>query len=132
MFNFLKTLSTAILISSTFTWISDTNTFTNKIEGILRSIIISKDFLNILDDESKINTIKNLIKPTGNDNEMNKNIEEYYQVYVEKMLSVSQVNVRSNYDVDARIFFDKEKKLIACDRTIKYKLYPSYNGFEDS
>lgn len=124
-----KNVSIAIIIAAIFTWASESRAFINNVKTLLKNIIISRDFLSNLDTKNKMETLGLIIKPTGYEKEIYSNIEGYYDYYIRRTMDIINKNVRSDYSVNSRIYFDKKKGVLACEEVISYRLYPNSTGF---
>lgn len=125
-----KTIGVSVLIASVFTWASESYEFIDKIQQLLKSVVVKRDFLSNLDSESKMDALKSIIKPSSFEKKIYANIEDYYDFYIRQTMEIANKNVRSDYSINARIYFDQVKNIIACDQTINYRLYPNSNGYE--
>lgn len=125
IFDFSRTVGVTLLVASIFSWATDTESFMSKIQTKLIDIVINREFLTSLDHDSKINTLSAILKPSNDKSK----IGDYCQYYIEKTLGISKENVRTNYKVDARIYFDKSKNRVACEKFVSYTLYPSESGY---
>lgn len=129
--DFFKTIGISIIVASIFSWASETYSFVEKIQELLKSVVIRRDFLSNLDADSKANTLKAIIKPNSFEKTIYTNIEDYYNYYIKRTLEIKAKNIRSDYNMDARIFYDEAINKICCERTTSYKIYPAENGFDN-
>jgi hypothetical protein len=127
---FFKTIGISIIVASVFTWASDSYAFVDKIQELLKSVVVKRDFLSNLDADSKMDAIRSLIKPSSFERKVYTNIDDYYDFYIKKTMRMSEKNVRSDYNVNSRIYFDTEKNLVVCEKIVNYRLYPTMKGFE--
>jgi hypothetical protein len=123
--DFFRTVGVTLLVASIFSWATDTENFMNEIQSKLIDIVINRKFLTSLDHDSKINTLGAILKPINDKSK----IGDYCQYYIEKTLGISKENVRTNYKVDARIYFDKLRNRVACEKYVTYTLYPTESGY---
>lgn len=82
-----------------------------------------------MNEDSKKEVLKNILKPTDEEIKKYSNIEDYYNYYANETLSVSSKNVRSNYNINIKANLDKDNKKLFVEGTYSYRLYPSNNGF---
>jgi len=87
-------------------------------------------FLSDLPIEKK-EALHNLLKPTEKEIEKYSNIEYFYNSYIEEVLNVSQKNVRSNYNINIRVKYDRDKNKVFSEGLYSYRLYPSDSGYTD-
>jgi len=125
-----KTIGISIVVASVFSWASESSEFIDKIQKLLKTIVVKRDFLSNLDSESKMDALKLIIQPTISEKKIYANIEDYYDFYIKQTMEIVNKNVRSDYYINARIFFDSDKQALACEQTINYRLYPHSKGFE--
>lgn len=121
----------SVLIASIFSFASGTTEFINKIRELLEDIVLHRNFLGNIDPDRKKDAIKTLIQPSSAEKNKYPNIINYYDHFINTILKVSTKNVRSNYQVNSRAFFDSEKKKIAVEGTYSYRLYPAMDGYND-
>ena len=129
--NLLSSLGMAIVISAIFSFASGTSEFMEKIRGLLEDIVVSKKFLTNIAPKGKKEALKALIQPSSNDMNKYPNIGDYYGFFIDKTLEIEKKNVRSNYQVSTRAYFDESKNKIAIDGVYRYRLFPCANGFND-
>lgn len=121
----------AIIISAIFSFASGTSAFIDQIRGLLESIVIKRNFLNNIDSASKKDVLKTLIQPSIAETNNYPNIGNFYGFFIDKALDINKKNVRSNYTVMSRAYFDKTKNKIAIEGKYSYRLYPSVDGYGD-
>ena len=124
-------IGVAIIISAIFSFASGTSAFIDKIRGLLESIVIRRNFLNNIDSASKKEVLKTLIQPSIAETNNYPNIGNFYGFFIDKALDINKKNVRSNYTIMSRAYFDKEKNKIAIEGKYSYRLYPSVDGYGD-
>lgn len=125
------TLGISIIVGTFFSWASTTSEFMDKIQRLLKSVVIDKDFLAGLDTQSKKNVLCSIIKPTPYEKEIYTNIDEYYNHYIQKTLDLSIKNIRTDYNIFSIIQLDQVNNVIKCRKRISYTLYPTKLGFEN-
>lgn len=121
----------AIIVSAIFSYASGTSQFMDQIKSLLETIVIKRNFLNNIDPNSKKDVLKTLLQPSTAESNNYPNIGNYYGHFIEKALDIRKKNVRSNYMVNALVFFDEEHRKIAIDSRYSYRLYPSIDGYGD-
>lgn len=126
----LKTIGIAILISSIFTWIAGTSSFITKIQRLLETIVVKRNFLSNIDSDGKREALKSLIQPTVSEKNKYPNIGDYYGHFINKTLSIGTRSVRSNYQVSSRCYLDSSNQRIVSESIYSYRLYPSESGFQ--
>jgi len=127
----LESVGIAILVASIFTYASGTSEFVNKIKSLLQDIVVSRNFLGNIDSESKRDALSALIKPSIEEKRIYSNIEDYLNTYIIQTMDVTNKCVRSNYNVHARAYLNKEHNTICVDSNISYRLYPTKDGYSD-
>lgn len=126
----IKTLSIAVFVAGIFSWISSSQKFIDRIVEILKQILIDKKFLAGLDEKKKKEAMKLLFR-SGESLELVPNIDEYYDFYIDHIIKVANENVRTNYYVDTKVRYDKEKGRVVCEKYHRYRMYRNENGFYD-
>lgn len=129
--NLIQSVGVAVLIASIFSFASGTSEFVEKIRKLLEDIVVRRNFLGNIDPEGKKEALKALIQPTAAEKNKYPNIGDYYGYFISKTLEIGSRCVRSNYQINSRAYFDKEKKKIAVEGLYSYRLYPSNDGFND-
>lgn len=127
---FLKTIGISIMIAAVFSYAANSSKFIGKFQKLLRDIVIDRNFLGNVDEKSKRNALNSLIKPSSSQKTIYSNIEDYYNVYINKTLDISKKNVRSDYTVNLNVYKDSDKSRLCADYLISYRLYPTDNGYE--
>jgi hypothetical protein len=127
----VESIGLAIVVASIFTYVSGTSEFIEKIRALLQDIVVSRNFLSNIDPESKREALSSLIKPTSEERKIYSNIEDYLNTYISQTMGVTGKCVRSNYTVNARAYYDKDKSKVCVDSRISYRLYPTKDGYSD-
>jgi hypothetical protein len=127
----IESIGIAILVASIFTYASGTSEFVNKIKSLLQDIVVSRNFLGNIDSESKRDALSALIKPSSEEKRVYSNIEDYLNTYISQTMDITNKCVRSNYNVHARAYINKEHKVVCVDSSISYRLYPTKDGYSD-
>ncbi len=127
--NLSQSIGVSILVASIFSFAATSADFTNRIRTFLEDIIIKRNFLSNIEPEGKKEALKSLIKPS--DKELNNlpNINDYYDHFINNILSISTKNVRSNYSIYTTVFIDNDDNKIKAKGVYSYRLYPSANGY---
>lgn len=125
----LETLGAATFVAALFNFTLETTDFLEKIKDLLENIVIKKNFLSNINEESKKEVLKNILQPSEAEIKKYSNIEDYYNYYANETLSVASKNVRSNYNINITAKIDKTAKKIVTEGTYSYRLYPSNTGF---
>jgi len=127
----LNNIGIAILIASIFTFASGTSKFVEKITGMLKDIVIDRNFLGNIDSESKRNALSALIKPSDSEKQVYADIGRYYDMYTNHTMNISTKSVRSDYSVYAIASIDSDLNKVKCELFITYRLHPSVDGYKD-
>lgn len=125
----IQSIGISILVASIFSFAATSADFTNRIKHFLEDIIIRRNFLSNIEPEGKKEALKSLIKPS--DKELNNlpNINDYYDHFINNILSVNRKNVISNYSIHTKVFIDTKDNKIKAKGIYSYRLYPSSNGY---
>lgn len=124
----IQSLGLSLFIATLFSFIAGTSSFMEIIKKFLEDIILKRNFLSNIDQESKKEAIKTLIQPSISEKNNYPNIGDYYGFFIDKTLSIKERNVRSNYQVLNKVYFDKG---IVCEGIYRYRLYPNESGYSD-
>jgi ABC-type multidrug transport system fused ATPase/permease subunit len=124
----IEAVGIAIVVASIFSFASGTSKFMGMIRGLLEEIVVSREFLGNISEERKREVLGFFLKATSKEKEVYKNIDDYYNVYINETLGVSKKCVRSNYNVVTKVYFDTEQNKVAADQRIVYRLYPTADG----
>ena len=127
----IRTLSIAIFVAGIFSWISSSQRFLDRIVAILKEILIDKKFLASLDEKKKKEAMKLLFR-SDELVELVPNIDEYYDFYIDHIKKVADENVRTNYLVETKVRYDKEKGRVVCEKLHRYRMYRNEKGFYDN
>jgi hypothetical protein len=129
--NFINAVGIAILVASVFTFAMGTDEFTKKISHLLENIVLSRKFLENIGPESKREALKALIRPSEQEQLNYSNLDDYYEMYIKKTLSIRDKCVRSNYQVCCKVWYDNKSDRIMVEDTATYRMYPTKRGFSD-
>ena len=129
--NLLASIGIAIVVASIFTFASGTSEFVTKIRNLLQDIVVGRNFLGNIDAEGKREALNSLIKPSSEEKRIYSNIEDYLNTYINQTMDVTNKCVRSNYNVNARAYYNKQKKMVFVDSKISYRVYPTKDGYSD-
>lgn len=125
----IEAIGIAIVVAAFFTFASGTSEFLGRISGLLRDIVIGKDFLTNLDPESKKNVLSSIIKPSYQEKKIYSNIEDYFNRYINKTMEVTKTSVRSNNNLTHRAYICSNKKTVTVETDCHYRLYPGIDGY---
>ena len=124
----IRTISIAVLVAGIFSWISSSQKFLEKIQVILKKLLVDKEYLQGLDDKRKLEVMKALFR-SDDSIEVVPNIDEYYNFYIAHCIKIANENVRTNYSVNAKIRHDSKRGLVVCEKRHRYKLFRNEKGF---
>ncbi len=126
----IETIGIAVVVAAVFDFAVGTNSFIKRIKSLLQGIIVDQDFLGNLDHNSKKRALTALISPSEEERKINAPLEAFYKTYINQILNVSKICVRSNYIFNANIYFDKKKNKIAAKTEISYRIHASKHGYD--
>lgn len=117
----LSTIGIALAIGSIFDFSKNSSEFTNFVSGILKKIIITKDFLGELKNEEKKNVLELLIVPTDGQMEECSSIETYYKKSINTFMNLynQQFKTNLNIHVTAKI----ENGVVVCCGSVSHRRY---------
>lgn len=119
--NILSTIGVAILVGAIFDFSKNSEAFTIFISNILRDIVISKDFLNIMSDEEKKNSLELILKPTNLQIEQCSSIDLYYKKSIDKFMELYNRPFKTNLIINVRIV--KEDGVLVAKGDLTHKIY---------
>lgn len=125
----LETIGISIFVAAIFSFAASSSDFVERIRKLLEDIIIKRNFLSNIEPEKKREALRTIITPSDLEIENFPNINDYYNYFIDNIISVSNKNVRSNYNIRTKIFFDTDKNKIISEGIYSYRLYPSKDGF---
>lgn len=118
---FLSSVGVALLIGSVFDFSKNSEGFMNYIAGILKEIIVSKNFLSGLEVKEKKNALEILLRPSGNQLEQCSDIEVYFKKKVEDITRMFNTNFKTNLMVN--VTASKKDGIVVVDATLTYRVY---------
>ncbi len=130
LISIIETVGIAVLVASIFTFASGTSAFVEKIQGLLEDIVVNRNFLGNIDVESKRRALAALLKPSDIERGIYSNLDDYYNMYISKTLDITNKCVRSDYNVKARVFLDKETDTLVVSQDISYRIHPTKEGYD--
>jgi hypothetical protein len=125
----LKTIGVAIMVAAVFTFAAGTSEFIERIRKLLQEIVVTRKFLGNIAPESKKLALHALLHPSDAEANRYADIDEYYDLYVDRTLDISQRNVRGNYQINGTVFKDTTTGKVAINALYSYRLFPSSAGF---
>jgi hypothetical protein len=128
---FLQTIGVSMFVASLFSFVVDSYSFQEKLKELVEHIVLKRDFLRELPIERKKEALSYLIKPSEEEIEKYSNIEDFYKYFIEEIINVSKKNIRSNYNINVTVKYDKDKNKVYLDGIYSYRLYPSEKGYSD-
>lgn len=128
--DFVRMLCLAVLVAGLFSWITSSLRYLNRIQSILKEILIDRKFLASLDEKQKVETMKLLFR-SDKSLEVVPNIDEYYNFYIAHIIRVANENVRTDYIVDTKIWYDQERNKVICEKHHRYKMHRNEKGSYD-
>ena len=75
----ISTVGVALMIGSIFDFSRNTEEFTSFVSGILKKIIVTKEFLGELENDKKKGVLELLVTPTNSQIEQYSSINQYYK-----------------------------------------------------
>lgn len=124
-----ESISIAVIVAAIFSYTLGTTEFVDKIRALLERIVISRHFLVNLGTQGKQQALEALLKPTDIEKETYINISRYYDQYIKESLDIKTKNVRSNYLIHGKAYYDEEESRVAVKAVYSYRLYPSEKGY---
>lgn len=119
--NLLNTIGVALLIGSIFDFSKNSNDFMNFVSSILKDIIVSKNFLNGLEDKEKKKALEMILTPSGNQLEQYSDIQMYFQKKINDTMEIFHTNFKTNLVVNAEA--RKVDGIVQVTITLTYRVY---------
>lgn len=131
--NALSTFGIALALGSIFDFSINTNEFTSFVSGILKKIIITKDFLGELKNEEKKNVLELLITPTDKQIEECSSIDTYYKKSIDSFVNLYNQQFKTNLTIHVTAKIENNK--VICAGSVshrRYKINGRYQPIETS
>ena len=125
-----ESLGIASILASVFTFTLETNHFLHHIRKILANIVISKDFLRNLSVDDKRQALKNIMRPSTDQERIYTNISGYFDKHIDESLNLFGTNFKTNQFIHSHAHWDQKGKIFI-DTLISYRLYRVDIPFED-
>lgn len=126
--NGISTFGTALLVGAIFDFSKNSEAFTIFISNILRNIVVSKDFLNIMSEEEKKNSLELLLKPTNLQIEQCSSIDLYYKKSIDKFMELYSMPFKTDLIINIRVVKEDGKLVAKGDLT--HKIYKVNGQFQ--
>jgi hypothetical protein len=123
-----ETVGVSVVVAVLFTYVSSNIDFVGKIQEILESIVVKRNFLGGIDPSAKKEALKSLIQPSQTEINNYPNIGNYYGHFINNALDIGKKSIRSNYKINAKASIQNGK--VTVSGTSTYRLYPSAEGFQ--
>jgi len=127
---FLKNFGIALIIAYIFTFVSSTHNFIEFIRDKLINIMITKDFLDRLSNDERQQMLKTILKPNKEISSVYAGINDYFNKYITKSLSLFKTHFRGSYTLNAVARIDEVRNVVCIDVQIGYRMYKVFGEFE--
>lgn len=124
----LSTIGVALLIGAIFDFSKNSEAFTIFVSNILRNIVISKDFLNVMSEEEKKNSLELILKPTNLQIEQCSSIDQYYKKSIATFMDLYNAPFKTNLIININI--KKENNRIIARGNMTHKIYKVNGKYE--
>ena len=119
--NFLSTVGIALAIGSIFDFSKNSQDFMDFVSNILKDIIVSKNFLNGLEDREKKKALEMVLTPSGNQLEQCSDIEMYFQKKINESMEIFHTNFKTNLTVNVDV--RKKENIVCVYVVLTYRVY---------
>lgn len=119
--NTLKTIGIALTIGAIFDFSKNSSDFMGFISDLLKDIIVSKNFLNGLDDKEKKKALEMVLRPSGNQLDQCSDIGMYFKKKIDDSMEMFHTNFKTNLVVSADA--KKEDGKVKVYVTLTYRVY---------
>lgn len=120
-YNTFRTIGIALMIGSIFDFSKNSNDFMEFVSNLLKDIIISKNFLNGLDDKEKKKALEMILRPSGNQLDQCSDIGLYFKKKVDDTMGMFHTNFKTNLVVRATA--KKGEQKVVVDIELAYRVY---------
>ena len=120
-YNTFRTIGIALMIGSIFDFSKNSNDFMEFVSSLLKDIIISKNFLNGLDDKEKKKALEMILRPSGNQLDQCSDIGLYFKKKVDDTMDMFHTNFKTNLVVKA--IAEKRNGKVFVDVDLAYRVY---------
>lgn len=125
--NGFSTFGCALLVGAIFDFSQNSEAFTIFVSNILRNIVISKEFLNVMSEEEKKNSLELILKPTNLQIEQCSSIDLYYKKSIDTFMDLYTTPFKTDLIINIRILKDNGRLVAKGDMTHKiYKVNGEY------
>lgn len=128
--DFLSTVGIALLIGSIFDLAKNSEEFVNSVSSILSNIVVSKSFLNTLNESDKRQALELILQPSGDQLQQYSNINYYFQKKIDEAVAIFDTNFKSHLSLEVIVFKDKEKAAVCAESHLQYRIYKINNEFQ--
>lgn len=119
--NTLSTFGIALAMGSIFDFSINSDSFTSFVSGILKKIIITKDFLAELKQEEKKNVLELLITPTDKQIEECSSIDTYYKKSIDSFVNLYSQQFKTNLNI--YVTAKMENGVVVCVGSVTHRRY---------
>lgn len=119
--NGLSTFGCALLVGAIFDFSKNSEAFTIFVSNILRNIVISKEFLNIMSEEEKKSSLELILKPTNLQIEQCSSIDLYYKKSIDTFMDLYKTPFKTDLIINIRI--SKENGRLVAKGDMTHKIY---------
>lgn len=126
--NIFSSVGTAILVGAIFDFSKNSEAFTIFVSNILKDIVISKEFLNIMSKEEKKNSLELLLKPTNLQIEQCSSIELYYKKSIDKFMELYNMPFKTDLIINIKI--QKEDGKLVAKGDLTHRIYKVNGQFQ--
>lgn len=119
--NGLSTFGCALLVGAIFDFSKNSEAFTIFVSNILRNIVISKEFLNVMSEEEKKNSLELILKPTNLQIEQCSSIDLYYKKSIDTFMDLYKTPFKTDLIINIRI--SKENGGLVAKGDMTHKIY---------
>lgn len=126
--NVLSSIGIAILVGAIFDFSKNSEAFTSFVSNILRNIVVSKDFLNVMSEEEKKNSLELILKPTNLQIEQCSSIDMYYKKAINTFMDLYTTPFKT--DLIINIYIKKENGRLIAIGDMTHKIYKVNGEFQ--
>lgn len=126
--NILSSIGIAILVGAIFDFSKNSEAFTSFVSNILRNIVVSKDFLNVMSEEEKKNSLELILKPTDLQIEQCSSIDLYYKKSINTFMNLYNSPFKTNLIININVM--KENGRIVARGDLTHKIYKVNGKYE--
>lgn len=125
--NMLNTVGIALCIGAIFDFAKNSKDFLSFVSDILEKIVVSQEFLSIMDEKDKRRVLEQVLRPSGVQIEECSSIELFYKKSIDSMMNLYAKNFKTNLIITIEIM--KENDVVVARGELTHRIYKVNNSY---